>query len=505
MTIATPEIAVAPVPLRRLTRDEYNHAVRDILGDTTRPADGFPPDEAVSGFEANNVAPVTSEMVERYATAAERLAETAAREIDAIAPCAILEDHDTCGARFIDTIGRRLFRRPLEDDERAVLFSVYRAKEHEAGHREGVRLALEAMLESPEFLYRVEPVKAEGPKARLLDGYEVATRLSFFLWSSTPDDRLLDAAREGHLGTPDEIAREARRMMTDPRIVDGYRSFHRQWLGLAELETSTKDALTPELRAAMIEETLRFSADAAMRGGDTIEHLLTSSYSYVDAHLAPIYGVPAPANGFAVVEMPPRERAGVLTQASVMAVLSSGDQPSPILRGKFIREKLLCEPIPPPPANTVIAPPKVDPTLPTKERFRRHRSDPSCAGCHELMDPIGFGFQHYDGLGTWQTADGAFPVDAVGEIEGLDGKDSRFDGAVELGARLAASPTVRRCFATQWFRYALGRSERAEDTPSIDAAYQVFARAGFDVRDLVVAITMTDAFRYARADDGAAP
>ncbi len=497
-------IPVAPAPLRRLSREEYNNTVRDLLGDTTRPADAFPPDEDVGGFEGNSVAPVTPVLVERYADAAHALAAAAVRRLDVLAPCAPTEPPERCAGDFIDAFGRRAFRRPLQGAERAALLGLYADKAKRSSHAEGARLVLEAMLQAPQFLYRVET--AEGA----LTGYEMATRLSFFVWASTPDARLLDDAAAGRLTAPADVAAAARRLLADARAIDGFRSFHRQWLGLGRLATASKDpalfpAFTPELSGAMVEETLRFTAEAVRAGGDVVTTLLTSNRSFVNAPLASLYGVAPPGDGFAAVDLPPRERAGVLTQASVLAVLASADQTSPVLRGQFVRDKLLCDPIPPPPPGVSVAPPRVDPTLTTKQRFAQHRASPSCAGCHALMDPIGFAFEHYDGIGRWRATEGAFPIDATGQIRSTEDVNVSFDGAVELAARLAASKQVRRCLATQWFRFALGRGERDLDTPSIDAAYQAFARAGFDVRELIVAIAAGDAFRHARADVERAP
>ncbi len=499
-------VVVASVPLRRLTREEYNNTVRDLLGDTTRPASSLPPDEAVGGFESNNLAPVTPVIVERYMDAAEALAATAVKRLDTLAPCAASEPHAKCAETFIESFGRQVFRRPLEDSERSAFFAVYTEKEKRSGYAGGIQLVLEAMLQSPQFLYRVEPADGPGPGSRKLTGYEVATRLSFFIWASTPDKDLLDEAARGKLDGTADIDRAARKMLKDQRALAGIRSFHRQWLGLRELETESKDALfsplfTPQLKDAMVEETLRFTANAVLSGGDTVKTLLTSNRSFVNAPLAKLYGVPAPTgDGFALVSLPPRQRAGLLTQASVMTVLANADQTSPILRGRFVREKLLCHAIPPPPPNVAITPPKVDPKLTTKQRFMQHRRDPSCAACHQLMDPIGFGFEHYDAVGAWRAVDGAFAVDATGDLWMTDDVDGAFDGAVELGARLAASKQVRRCVATQWFRYALGRGERDEDAASLERAYQAFAHAGFDVRELIVAIATSPAFSHARVE-----
>jgi hypothetical protein len=505
------EIVVAPVPLRRLTNEEYNNTVRDLLGDTTRPADSFPPDEVVGGFENNTISPVTPLIVERYMGAAEALAAGAVGRLDRLAPCPAGEPHEACARAFLDGLGRLAFRRPLDEGERASLLAIYASKEKRSGHARATQLLLSVMLQSPAFLYRLEPLDERGPRTRPLRGEEIATRLSYLIWASTPDAALLDEAAAGRLATPEQAGQAARRLLKDPRAVDGIRSFHRQWLDLRELDTESKDpvrypSFTPELKRAMVEETLRFSARAVLEGGDVVTALLTSRKSFVNAPLAKLYGVPAPpGEGFALVDLPPRERSGLLTQASVMTVLASAEETSPILRGKFVREKFLCQTIPPPPPNVDITPPRFDPNVTKKERFARHRTDPSCAGCHQMMDPTGFGFEHYDALGAWRTVDGAFPVDALGSLSGTDDADGPFDGAIDLGARLAASQKVRRCVATQWFRAALGRGERDEDAGSLEAAYQAFSRAGFDVRELIVAITMSEAFRHAGSDAGSAP
>ncbi len=503
----TADARVAPVPLRRLTREEYNNTVRDLLGDTTRPANAFPPDETVGGFESNSIAPATSLLVELYMDAAEGLASRARARLDAIAPCSAGKAHEECAAEFVERFGGRAFRRPLVDAERATLLSVYADKARETDHGAGIQLALEVILQSPQFLYRVEPIEGPAGTMRALTGNEIATRLAYFVWSSTPDDELLDAAADGLLSSPADVERAARRLLADPRAKDGVRNFHRQWLGLRELETESKDVVvsptfTPALKDAMVEETLRFSTHAVFSEGDAVAALLTSKSSFVNAPLAKLYGVAPPAEDFALVDLPASQRSGVLTHASVLAVHATALETSPILRGKFVREKFLCQEIPPPPPSVNITPPSIDPTRTTKERFLQHRTDRSCSGCHELMDPIGFGFEHYDSIGAWRDVVGAFPVDSVGELSRAETADGRFDGAVELGARLASSDQVRHCFATQWFRFALGRGERDEDAASIEHAYGAFAKKGFDVRELIVAIAMSHAFLHVRFEEG---
>jgi hypothetical protein len=503
---------VAPTPLRRLTREEYEHSLRDVLGERKPHAERFPHDEAVAGFENNTIAPVTDLAVQRYADVAEEVAGRAKERVGQLAPCEVPEGSEVCLGRFFDTVGRRLYRRPLSEVERGSLGAVYSKKARAAGHAEGVRLVLEVMLQSPTFLYRVEPMASTRDAVRSLDGYEVATRLAFFLWTAPPDDALLDDAAAGRLATADGVARAAERMLADPRSAEGLVSFHRQWLGLRELETESKGSTSPTLARAMLDETARFVVHAASQPGDDLRTLLTARTSFIDEELAKLYGVELPGPGaspsrrsgsggaaFVRVELPSSQRAGILTHASVLAAHSSASQTAPILRGKFLRERLLCQEIPPPPPGTVITPPAVDPKVPTKKRFEQHRTNRSCSGCHRLMDPVGFGFEHYDALGAWRERDGDFAVDATSALTGTADVDGPFDGAIELVERLAGSSEVRRCYARQWFRFAIGRGEVESDAPSLDEVHSAFDRAGFDVDGLRRAIVRTPAFRFVGA------
>jgi hypothetical protein len=210
---------------------------------------------------------------------------------------------------------------------------------------------------------------------------------------------------------------------------------------------------------------------------------------------------------FEPVALDPARRAGFLTHASVLSVLAKPDQSSPVHRGKFIRERLLCQTLPPPPNDVEIKPPAVRPGIPTRRRFEQHSADPSCSGCHLLMDPIGFGFEHYDGVGLFRERDQGAPVDASGEILGSGDADGPFDGAVELAHRLAESEEVRSCVVMQWFRFGYGRAEQADDQCSMAELERAFAESGHNIKALLLALTQTDAFRYrsAAAVDGGAP
>jgi hypothetical protein len=399
--------------------------------------------------------------------------------------------------------GRRAYRRPLEAAETERLMGAYRAKRARGGDQDaGLRHVVALILQSPWFLYRVEVPPADARPAPL-DPFELATRLSYFLWASLPDDRLLDLAQTGALAQAPTLEAEARRLLADGRAVDTLRSFHRQWLEIEKLDGVSKDVkLFPTfagLRGSMTGEVNRFVEDLFRRGNGSLTTMLTAGYSFLDAALARHYGAPAPATAWARVELPAGQRSGVLTQAAWLSVMSLPTKPSPIHRGKFVRENVLCHEVPPPPPGVETSTAKPDESLPLKQFYEEHRRLPACAACHALMDPIGFGFMHYDAIGRWQTMDGRAPVDATGDISGTRQVDGPYTGAVELGRKLAASREVQRCLARQWLRYGLGRMETEAEACLVDGIFERFARAGLDMRELLIAVVASDLFRHKRA------
>lgn len=496
-------------PIRRMTRFEYNNAVRDLLGDTTRPADSFVAEEEALGF--NNQATalgVTQLLAEQYMEASEGIAARAAKDWSKLLPCDPAKTgQDVCAAKFILAFGKKAYRRPLAEAESARLQALYAWGKQQYDFSTGLGLVVQAMLQSPRFLYRVEmgmPDPLVGqPEVTALDSWEVAARLSFLLWSSIPDDELFAAAEAGALGDAASIEKQARRMLEDPRARDAVANFHEQWLGLGKIGTLNKDAAiyptyTPALRPLWEKETLSFLDHVVFddEQGD-VKTMLTAPYSMMNAELAAFYGVSGPKGaGFERVDLDPTQRAGLLTQASLLAVNSKPNQSSPVHRGKFVRERLLCQTLAPPPNDVNIQPPEVDPTATTREKFSEHSSNPACAGCHRLMDPIGFGFESYDGIGQFRAQDHGLPVDATGELTGTRDSDGAFDGAVELAARLGESADVRECVATQWFRFGYGHGEEKADACAMTQLQEAFRAAGYNVKELLVALTRTDAFRY---------
>ena len=499
-------------PLRRLTRSQYDNTVRDLLGIGGNPSAALAPDEKVGAFYSNATAPVTELLAEQFMRTAENLAAVAVTDLDSLVPCnPALDDQAVCGRAFVDEFGLRAFRRPLTASERAALVGLFEHGHADEGFAGGVALVVQAALQSPQFLYHLElGMPATGGEDVVpLDGYELASRLSYFLWDTMPDDELLRAAGAGELDAPEALREHAERMLDDPRAIDAIASFHRQWLhldGLGSLEKSAEyyPEFDTTLREAMGRETTRF-ADWVIRFDDArLETLLTASYSFLDGPLFSLYGLtPSEDHDPTLpVQLDPAQRAGILTHASVLATHAHVDQSSPIHRGMLVRENILCTPLAPPPPEVDVVPPPVDPDASTRERFDQHRADPACAGCHNLIDPLGFGFEHYDGMGAYRTVDGGKPVDASGEVVGTIDINGPFDGALELAQKLASSEQVRTCVAKQWFSFGFGRPPAEADSCSFETLAETFAASDYDIRELLIAMVTTDSFRHRRLEEG---
>jgi hypothetical protein len=490
-------------PLRRLTQSEYNNTVRDLLGDTTQPANSFPPDQQVGDFSNTATAlTVPPLLAQGYETAAEALATTAVANLTSLLPCAAAAD-DACAQTFIQTFGQRAYRRPLTSDEQTGLFGLYTANKTAIDFNHGIQSVIEAVLQSAQFLYRVEfgdVSMAQGTVVPVAP-YEMASRLSYFLWDSMPDDQLLAAAAANQLGTTDQVMTQARRLLQDPKAHPAVEEFFNQWLTLNQLPGVAKDPVTyPEftstLQTGIQSETLAFVDWVLWQSDARLPTLLTSPVSFVNQEIAAVYGVPGiTGTTLQQVTLDSTERAGFLTQLSMMTLLGKPDRSSPVLRGKFVRDHLFCQTIAPPPANIVITPPTVMAGVSTRQAFVMHDAVQPCKSCHTLMDPIGFGFESFDGVGKYRTEDQGQPVDASGTLSGTD-IDGTFNGAVDLAHKLTQSQEVSDCVTTEWFRYAFGRGETADDSCSLTAMKQAFTSAKLDIRELLVAVTQTDAFRY---------
>ena len=489
--------------LRRLTNSQYNNTVRDLLGDQTAPAEQFPPEDFVSGFkdqyDAQNLSPL---LEEAYSTAAEKLARNAFRNGDThhLIPCPA---RPACRDRFVKDFGRKAFRRPLDEGERrryAALFS------RESGILAGAQLVVEAMLQSPNFLFRLDETANPAWKP-----YATASRLAYSLWDSMPDAALMDAAGRGELSTARQVETVARRMLQDPRAHQALDEYVSEWLRFDRILTSSRERrrypkFSRETALAMTEEARLFIADLVWNDRDFMD-AFSANYGFVNADLASIYGVPAPERDFARVTFSPAsERAGLLGQALFLSLSAKPEDTSLTGRGLFVREQFLCQHVPPPPAgvNTNLAPSTEAHPETNRERMSEHATNPFCATCHNLIDPIGAGFEKFDAVGARRdryelifygghhggprqppkTVE--LVMDTKGWVAGIP--DSNFSSPRGLGLILAKTPLCQECMVKQYFRYVTGRMETPADSPLIRRVFEDFRQSGFRFRELMISM-----------------
>jgi hypothetical protein len=506
--------AAGLMPLRRLTIREYDNTVRDLLGDMSAPGKQFP-DDRDETFAFRRAHPIAVQDATLIRGAAESLAAAAAKSLGGILPCDPAGGEQTCASKFVSDFGLRAFRRPLSAEESARLLALYAEGRNtlKLSFADAIGLVIEGMLQAPAFLYHWEAAAAapihEGAVVRL-GHYEIAARLSYFLWGSMPDRELFAAAAAGKLGTAAEVEAQARRLLGDARARDTVAAFFDEWLAVDMLdEKAAKDPkVYPEyndaLKAAMDGETRAFVDDVVFEGDGRWGTLLGASFSFLNQALGGVYGMPqVTGSELRRTDLDRSQRSGFLTQPSFLALTGAADGSHPVRRGKAIYEKLLCRELPPPPANVPPAKPATAGGT-TRERFTEHDTNECARGCHNLIDPLGFAFENYDGIGKYRTTDNGKPVDASGEVS-LDSATRPFANAVELSAALAASAEVRRCFATQWVRFALARQETTADAASVDTAAAAFFADGASVRDLMVAVATMRSFRYRSPAPGEAP
>lgn len=501
-------------PLRRLTRREYNNVVRDLLGDTARPADRFVPESEQSGFtngaESTLLSAVVVDDFERAATALAKEATVSAK-LGSLVGCdpSLTAGQDACAKTFIRGFGARAFRRTLDDAQIADYEALYTSTKASYGFGTAIELVLRAMLQSPYFLYRIELGQSSTADSGIvaLTPEETAVRLSFLLWGSVPDAALMQAAREGKLNTAADVRAQAERMLSDDRGSALFSDFHVQWGQLEGLPNQTKPApFTPEMGRLLIEETEHFVDQTLRKGDGSLLTLLTSPVTYLNQPLAQFYGVTGVSGSeFQSVTLPAGQRAGLLTQGSFMANFAHGSEPSQVLRGKFILTQLACSPPPPPPDNVDTTLPAPDPAKSGRQQLVELTGEKPCSGCHSLLNPAGFAFEHFDGLGRYRTTERGLAIDSSSAVVFPADMAGMYRDHDDFLRALANSATVRSCLASKWFIYTHGRIPEPDDACSLSATAENFKSSG-NIRELVLAMTETPAFRYLRpAISGAKP
>jgi hypothetical protein len=472
-----------PRQLRRLSNREYNNAVRDLLGDTTQPADAFIRDSYQNGYDNGSVGlAVQSDQVFGYQNAAETLAARAVgNSMDRLlSGCDLAaQGEGVCENAFLQSFAVRAYRRPLTPAETQRLRDIFDAGTAVGGFALGVQTALELILQSPQFLYREElgalgATSAPGTTVRLTD-FETASELSFLLTGSIPDGELWSAGQEGRFATTADRSREAARLLATDGARATLRSFLHQWFGTTRLADLSKDAnfypsFSPRMAAAMTAELDGFYESRLFASDASLRALFTSNESFADVTMASLYGAPISGDAFQPVTLDPVLRQGILSRAGFLAMHAAADSSGPIARGVFVLQSILCSPPAPPPPDIPAAVPAADSSaqnMTTRQRFDRHVSNDRCNGCHRAIDGIGFGFEEFDGVGAYRTTENGQPIDSRGTIVGTGEIDGDYDGVGELTARLAGSQRLVDCYLRQAYRYAMGRIEPTAQVDSL--------------------------------------
>lgn len=516
--VCDPQATLDPGPAlaRRLSRTEYDNTVRALLGDDVDLARAFTPEEEMLGFDNNaRTLSVTAVHAEEFMGAAETLGLRAANRLAELLPCdpARIGERE-CATAFIDTFGMRAWRRPLTPDELAALAGVYDAGAEVDGFAGGVSLVLEAMLQSPNFLYRVEVGTPHPERADLVEltQYELASRLSYLLWRSMPDDLLFDAAAQGILSQPEVLRAHAERMLADAQAEAAIWSFFEQWLRIDEIMGVERDVgdfpdFDARIQQLMYDETRHFVSAIVNDPALNMVDFFGAPFTFANQELAEFYGfgdsVLKSMRGaeFMKIDLDGARHGGVLTQGALMTVTAKARMTSPVHRGVFVREHLLCHPLPPPPPNIPIVPPDPDPALSTRAKFAEHSSNVACAGCHSMIDELGFTFEHFDPVGRWRDVEpGGHVVDATGSLNATLDIDGPLDGAAHLAGRLSQSEQAHRCVVTQVFRFANGRGENAVDGCTLNGMYDAYVDANYDLRTLFTALIVDPSFGVRRAE-----
>lgn len=503
------------VATRRLTSDQYKTIIKDVFGPTIRLGGRFEPELRVDGlFEVGaslvSVSPAGMEQYDAMArTIASQVLDQEHRHI--LLPCSPSFENrpdDACATKFLSGVGRLLFRRPLNSDEHQAYVSAARdAAETLEDFYEGLSLSLGAMLASPQFLFRHETLEADPdqPDGYRLDAYSKASRLSFFLWNSGPDLPLLASAENGELNTDNGVAQQVERMIASPRFRDGARAFFTDMLHFDALDTLTKDTtIYPKFNAKVAsdarEQTLRTLVQTLIEERRDYRDVFTTKKTFLTQELASLYKVPLVNNvpngspdtwqSYEFSKGDPR--AGVHMQISFVALHSHPGRSSPTLRGKALREMLLCQKVPAPPGDVsfTLVQDLSNPVYKTaRARLKAHSTEPMCAGCHKITDPIGLALENFNGAGEWQTSENGEQIDTSGSLDGMP-----FEDGAGLGQALQENPAVPSCLVDRILSYALGRKPSKAEDSWVGELKTYFAENGYVLPILMKEIAMSSAF-----------
>jgi hypothetical protein len=490
-----------PRLLRRLSGPELAATTRDLFRDPGAPVATVFNDPPILGFTVDsNALLVQGLTAQQLMDNAEQVAHWAVlNHLPDLTGCTSADA--ACRQDFIRSFGKRAFRVPLDDARVAAYDALFSA---ESSFQDGVEAVVTAMLQSPHFVYRGELGAPDTPAGAdvVLTPYEVASGLAYLLTGSMPDHVLLAAADAGALTSPEAIDQQAQRLLGDPRSDDMLMRFVTGWFGLDRLYSTVKDdtvfMLTDTLRTDMLAETRALVVDTFGTSG-SVADLLLADHSFLTSRLAQFYGLGAGGLGDqpARVPYPPGggRDPGILAHASLLTSFATAGTSSPTQRGKLIRTRLLCQNLPPMPndLDVKLKPPTQAET--TRAHYLEHETNEPCVGCHKMMDPVGFGFEHYDGFGRWRDQDNGLPVDSSGTIVGMSGAaDVGFNGVQELASLLAASDDVKHCMVRYWSYYAYGSASWPQDACTYQAVEDYAASSQLAMRGVLLGIVHAPRF-----------
>jgi hypothetical protein len=485
----------------------YRNTVRDLLGTSAMNAVTVTPDLTEGGLvtigaSSKSISPTDVTRFEENAFLAAQAALANSSTRTRVIPCTPLSAMDSaCMERVVTALGRRVFRRPLASDEvtrwRTIGLSAATAY---GDFTRGVEFVIAGLLQSPNFIYLDERGATDPATGwRKLETYELASRLSFFLVQSTPDDELLDAAASGALATASGLRTQATRLLRRTEARDAVSALFDEVFELEGLMSSQKSdpAFNRDVATSMRQEMGSLFAHVAFDGDQDFRSLLTTRMGFVDRRIAPLYGVPGPMNGFLLAELP-ANRAGVLTRLGALANKAHDADTSPTHRGKLIRQRLLCMAVAmaPPDVVAMVPPPDGMNRRTFRQRLEERTADSRCQGCHQLMDPFGFPFEGFDSLGRPRTMDNGLPIDSTGTFDPVFNRMERYTDAQDFTALLYADPRFTQCMATTVFRQATGRFEAESEGRALYDLHSSWKQTGFRYTELILAVVMSDAFRF---------
>ena len=485
--------AFVPVRVRRLTALEFDNTVHSVLATQQNlGATTFAADYRQDGFARNADAVIDSVVAPEISAAADNLAQEAVtNQLTSLAPCTGT-NQDACAQSFFQSFGPKAFRRPITSDEVTALMAVYHAGLQDQDYAHGIQLALSAMLQSAGFLYLTELGGTVTNGTTQLTSWEAASSLSYFVTGGPPDATLTAAAAGDALKTSDQLGAQAQRLLQTPAAKNQIAQFVMQWL---RIDSPISGVVPASTVASMVSETTAFASEVFFNDKGDLPTLLTANYTFVDSNLATLYGLQPPSSGMAKVSTN-GQRIGIFNQGAFLSTYAHGSISAPVRRGHVVRSELLCQTIPPPDPSLMVNMTVTAPTggSTTRDLDQAHMTNPVCAGCHTLMDPIGFAFENFDGTGAYRTTDDGQPVDATGALNNAGSASGSFSTELELMQRLSADPDALACFTTFFFRFA-----SAQNSAGTEAAFTTFLQAQpaatqSKLLDLLVAFVKSDLF-----------